>query len=366
MLWLFYVYNGDTMISSAGIVSVHMGKPGKVLVGEAEEPSPRVFGRLQVRLDPWQPEFGPEFAGFDEVPPEGTESVDIEIERSSAGWGAIEADVNDRSVRPVWFIDGVRRLEARVTAKLDGHYSYGAFGAYAVGAVLLTTEEACFDRSLTGRVFALSSVEQPSGGVNVAPSLTYIPLRVADAEPDAPVRAIHSQMRLAEESLARELAADEDRLVVVDGPLTFEESTRGSAVGYIKRVIKPYLGGQQLALLPQLRPGQRTPLFALRGSKRFSRIAWFLRLTELRRGDSDFSGVVRLEVAASVGLERAVELAGRCGSLLPQLKGRRALDRRAPQNLLPISALESFLRRKLGDERIIRRRIESFLAREAA
>jgi hypothetical protein len=93
--------------------------------------------------------------------------------------------------------------------------------------------------------------------------LKYLPVRVAESEPDAPVRAIHGQMRQAEEALARELASHEDRLVVVDGPLTFEETTRGSAVGYIKRVIKPYLAAPQLSLLPGLKPGQRTPLFAL-------------------------------------------------------------------------------------------------------
>ena len=65
------------------------------------------------------------------------------------------------------------------------------------------------------------------------------------------MRAIHGEMRQAEETLARELAASrEDRLVVVDGPLTFEESTRGSAVGYIKRVIKPYLSARDYRCCP--------------------------------------------------------------------------------------------------------------------
>ena len=63
--------------------------------------------------------------------------------------------------------------------------------------------------------------------------------------------------------------------------------------------------------------------------------------------------------------EAALRLAATCGALLPELKARRGLDQRAPQNLLPISALERFLRRKLGDERIIRRKLETFLVREA-
>src|SRR5262249_30670869 len=118
-----------------------------------------IFGRLQVRLDPWQPEFGPEFAGIDEPASEGQVSVDIEIERSQREWKGIDADSHWPREHPVWFIDGIRRVEARVTAKLDGHYSYGAFGAYAVGAVRLNNEEASFERFLTGRVLALCSAD---------------------------------------------------------------------------------------------------------------------------------------------------------------------------------------------------------------
>ena len=71
--------------------------------------------------------------------------------------------IRDRPLEhPVWFIDGVRRLEARVTAKLDGQYSYGAFGAYGVGAVQIDRDQACFERFLTGRVFALCSADPVS------------------------------------------------------------------------------------------------------------------------------------------------------------------------------------------------------------
>lgn len=303
---------------------------------------------------------------MEESAPDGQEAVDTTIERESGEWNAIDPAVTPGSPREsVWFIDGVRRLEARVTAKSDGQYFYGAFGAYAVGVVHLNDYQAGFERFITGRMLVLSSSDLPPREITLAPGLTYLPVRVADSEPDAPIRAIHGEMRKAEENLAREIAAHENRLVIVDGPLTFEDQTRGSAVGYIKRIIKTYLAPPQLALLTTLELGQRTPLFALQRSKRFSRISWFLRLSEPRKGDSDFSGIVRLEVETAVGVEMAQMLADTCGKMLPELKARRALDQRAPQNLLPINALERFLRRKLGDERLIRRRLEAFIAREA-
>ena len=134
-----------------------------------------VFGRLQVRLDPWQPEFGPEFAGFDEMAADGPESVDIELERPRDHWEPIDPDHQLAAETPRLVHRRVRRLEARVTAKLDGQYSYGAFGAYGVGAVQIDQDQACFERSLTGRVFALCSAEQPGGEISIAPGLEYIP-----------------------------------------------------------------------------------------------------------------------------------------------------------------------------------------------
>jgi hypothetical protein len=324
-----------------------------------------VFGRLALRLDPWQAEFGPEFSGLDDHSMDPGEDAELEIERKLAFWAPLDAEPMDSLPADVWFIDGVRRLEARVIARIEDSFSHGAFGSYAVGAVRLTSTSATFDRYITGRILAVCGSELPPREIHLTPALVYRPVRVSESEPDAPVRAIHSEMRKTEEVLGRELAADSS-LVVADGPLTFEEPSRGAAVGYIKRVMRVYLPKPQLALLAELKLGQRTPLIALRTSKRFSRLSWFLRLAEPRRGDSEFSGIVRLEVAESVGVPRAQALASACCLLLPDMRARRGLDNRAPQNLLPIAALENFLRRKLGDERTVRRRIESFLAKEAS
>jgi hypothetical protein len=268
-----------------------------------QEQQARTLGHIKLRLDPWEADFGPEFTGFDEASPEVSEKVDIEIETPLTKWGVLDPSPGPVP-EPVWFIDGVRRIEARVTVEIEGHYTYGGFGAYAVAAVRLASADAVFERILTGRVLALCSAKQPDTSVSVAPGLTYIPVRVKESEPDAPLRAIHGEMRKAEETLGRELASEPGRLVIVDGPLTFEEASRGAAVGYIKRVMKIYLPPAQLPTLIALSPGQRTPLFALRGSTRFSRLSWFLRLTEARRGDSEFSGIVRMEVAESVGTSK--------------------------------------------------------------
>jgi hypothetical protein len=68
-----------------------------------------------------------------------------------------------------------------------------------------------------------------------------------------------------------------------------------------------------------------------------------------------------MEVRTGVGLETAVELANLSASCLPAFAGDSARDPRAPQNLLPIGALEQELRHRLGDAIAIRRAIERVL-----
>src|SRR5262249_27053898 len=152
----------------------------------------------------------------------------------------------------------------------------------------------------------------------------------ADPKADGPLRKIQEEMRVAEERLGRDLAGAESSLVVVDGPLSFEEPGRGGAVGFIKRLFRLYLPPEHLALLGRLPTGSRTPLFALRSTKRFARYSWFLRLARPQVADSDLAGIVRLEVSEAVGREVAQRLADATASTLPGFAPSRAKDPRAP------------------------------------
>jgi hypothetical protein len=216
----------------------------------------------------------------------------------------------------------------------------------------------------------LGSGEALSEAVEVMPGLVYQPESTESADVDGPLKLIQQRMLLGEERLGREMAEARDTLVVVDGPLTFGEKVQGEAVGYVKRLYRLYVDRgpepeRRMKLLFELPKGMRTPLFALRSSKRFARYGWFLRLSEPHRGESPLSGLVRLEVSESVGLDAACRLADATSATLPGYAPARGRDPRAPQNLLPIGALESRLRRQLGDARLIRRQIACLLGREA-
>jgi hypothetical protein len=136
-------------------------------------------------------------------------------------------------------------------------------------------------------------------------------------------------------------------------------------IGFIKRIFKFYLPRERLGLLAALRRGERTPLFALRSSRRFLRFSWFVRLADPYLGASDLAGIVRLEVSEVVGVETARRLADASTAALPRFVPGRWRDPRSPQNLLPIGALEASLRRYMGDGRLVRRHIEALIAAEA-
>ena len=320
-----------------------------------------MFGDLDVRLDPWDVGYASEMPLEAEEPP--AEDVVLDVEVAPHEWTPVMPSAGALPGRLV-FVDGVRRIEARLVLRRGDRIAHGAFGSFAVGSVVADGGAAACGEVQVARVVVTGSGELIPGPVAVDPVLTYRPVSTADPSADGPLRKIQEEMRVAEERFGRDLAGAERALVVVDGPLTFEEPGRGNAVGYIKRIFRFYLPPEHLGLLARLPPGARTPVFALRSTKRFARYSWFLRLARPHAADSDLAGIVRLEVSESVGLEEARRLADATAGALPPFAPPRARDPRAPQNLLPIGALEMQLRRRLGDARLARRRIESLIARE--
>jgi hypothetical protein len=78
------------------------------------------------------------------------------------------------------------------------------------------------------------------------------------------------------------------------------------------------------------------------------------------------ASVVRLEISASVGLAVARDVADLAAQHLPGLASTTDRDPRAPQNLVPVGALERHLRHHLGDAQWIRRSLMQHLAESTA
>lgn len=311
-----------------------------------------------VRLDPWQAEYGPGVTL--EANPGQPAEVDLDVEVPAADWAPVAPDAPHLPDHLV-FVDGVRRVDARVVVQGDT-LTYGAFGSYGVGCVHVRDGGAAFGEHRIGRVLALGNGLHPTPA-DISPALVYRPASVPGGEFDDPARYVHSEMRQAEEQLSRSIAdAHPGALVIADGPLSFETPIKGAAVGYVKRLVELYLPQERMPLLSALPLGHRTPLFALTGTKRFDRYSWFLRLAEPAPGEVDLTGVVRLECAGAVGLDEARGLADATATLLPRFVPARSRDPRSPQNLLPIGALEEQLRHLLGDVALVRRHLATFLA----
>jgi hypothetical protein len=316
-----------------------------------------------LRVDPWAPEYdGALQLVPDDDPDEAAEAVDPTVETTS--WRPI---VPEPVARPALsLVDGVRRVELRVLAGDAEPLRYGLFGSLAVGAVRLS-ERATLDEPVVQRALVMGGGILP-GPVKVElaqATLCFAGHPVADSTPEAPLAGLQALMRQAEAELATGLGRQ--GIVIVDGPLTHLPPSADPIVGYIKRLRRAYLPVTHSPLLAQLPVGGRTPLFLIRDpGGRFDRYSWYVRLAPPGPVAHTLASVVRLEMSAAAGLEAARRAAGLTAQHLPGLASTADRDPRAPQNLVPVGALEQQLRHRLGDPRWIRRMLMQHLSEIAA
>lgn len=325
-----------------------------------------IFGNYQVRIDPWEVDYGEQTPLASDAE-QGNAEVDHQLELPEERWAPIRPEIGQSFPRQrVVFIDGVRRLDARVQVVRGNRLIHGAFGCYAVGAVELSPDVASFAEHQIKREVVLGVGELLPHLVTVHSSLAYVPASTPHPEPDAPLRYIQDAMRLEEGKLAARFC-DEETLTIVDGPLSFEPARGSAALGYVKRIHQLYLPNRLLPMLAMLPAGARTPIFSIQSQgSGLARFSWFQRLASPGPGASELHGLVRLEASVTLGLEMARLLADSAAHWLPKVAPSRARDPRSPQNLLPIGALERRLRVLSGDAALVRRWIEVLVAKESS
>ncbi|MBW2736828.1 MAG: hypothetical protein JRH20_30970, partial [Deltaproteobacteria bacterium] len=189
-----------------------------------------------------------------------------------------------------------------------------------------------------------------------AHGLSYACLSLPTRDPAALVQHLQTRMRQVEGELSKALAAD-GFFVVSDGPI--QPLAPHQVIGYIKRQMAPYLPPELTPVVGALQRAERTPLFCF--GARYPRYSWYIRLTALNGGHA-WSGVARCECTATLPLAQVQEMANMTASLLPRFASSAHIDPRAPQNLVPIGALEKHLRRLLGDASLVHRALRSSMA----
>lgn len=286
----------------------------------------------------------------------------------------VETDEWGRSITPIvpdeaplWFVDGVRRVEQRLIATDGSKRGYALFGTYASGAVR-SNGGASFAKHVVRRALVVGSrLSADDVTVRVGGSdLVYRAVAEPGSEPDDPLHRLQKEMQSTESELAIDLAGRAGELVLADGRWTSQQPTSSPVVGVVKRWSRAYLVPEQEALVARLGAGERTPLFGLaRPEEPLGRFAWYARLCPVRSEWHDYAGVVRCEVRVGVGLEQAREIADRVTALLPRFAGR-STDPRYPQNLAPVGALEAWLQHRMGHRGLIRRALVEWLTRQPA
>lgn len=310
---------------------------------------------IRLQLDPWPPDYDSavQFFEFEDHQAE----IDVTVERSE--W----VEVKPAAVQPfssVCFVDGVRRVEARVIAEHPGQIIHGLFGSLAVGCTRVSSGRATLDKQTVERFLILGGGLCRSETLTIGQTtLSFQGVASPSKSPDEVLGELQNAMRSREALLAQDLALD-DSCVFADGPLTYFVSSRHQVIGLIKSIYLPYLSAKEFQLVSSLRLGCRTPLFAITDMK-YNRYSWFMRIGEGQHHEHPLSGVIRLEVRAAIGQDNARRMADFSAHFLPVCASTAVRDARAPQNLLPVGALENDLRHRLGDSLLIHRAIEGKL-----
>ncbi|MCP3854340.1 MAG: hypothetical protein GY745_22020 [Actinomycetia bacterium] len=295
---------------------------------------------MRIAVETWSPEYG---TPTDEAALADTEVVvDAGREVDPGHWDPIRPEPAHRV--GVCFIDGVRRVDARVWVTDDqGLTHQGICASYAAGVVQAGDRARVVRAEVRRRLFC--PVPGPEG---LRTRYGWFePQGSSATDPDGLSLALQHAMGSLEAELAADDRADDD-LLVVDGPLRLSPPVPG-AIGYIKTHQRSYLPDEVGGIIARLGVAERTPLVFVSAPR--PRWTWYFRLPV--EPEHPWAGVVRCELEGTEPLASAATGANQITTLLPRYATRPHEDARAPQNLHPIAGLERELRRRMGDPALI-------------
>jgi len=325
---------------------------------------------MRFTVDGWDPTYGTSLE-LEKDLGESTAEVTLEVEFPENAWRPVDVDPAVRRPGATLFVDGVRRVEARVwiddadggspatdaSAALCASYAAGVVCCCAAGAHLLTAEtrrglftiapHAVDVATSAGSYLACHTAPSPTMPLSVTLS-SALQRRLGEVEMTVAVAARAGLDVLGQGSGDHD--DTDDDLLVVDGPLR-GRTHLPRALGFIKSHRTAYLPPPQHAMVGRLSHGQRTPVFLM--GTTWDRHAWYLRLPCLP--GPPWAGIVRVECSPDLPRDEVVELANLSQATLCRYASAEYKDARAPQNLYPIAGLERELRRRLGDPRLLYR-----------
>lgn len=323
--------------------------------------------KYNYRVEAWDSDYQPPIQ-FDEI---SLSQSDVDATVETEEWECFSPTVRSLPKRII-FIDGCRRIDAPLVGGDGNNISYGVFGTLAVGAVVVdrSLPQANCTQIKVRRVLGFGGAQEAELTRIPCPlgskaELVYEPLKPSQSNsPDVRGLIVQNAMLAAEEQLIAQQVADyTDTLVIRDGRLSYNSPQ--FVLGYVKTMHKSYLSEKYAALLWQLSPKQRSPIFLIKEKNR-PRFSWYIKSGNCQhpeqQGYHTLHGIVRLEISSEIPLETVQEIANQTTHLIPQYASHPSRDPRAPQNLTPVGALEQELGRQMGDATLIKRRVQNFLA----
>ena len=323
---------------------------------------------FKVSFDPWH------YTSFEEELPEESLSIeDSHVETQL--WEPIDPQV-DTFRKEILFVDGVRRTEALVFLQGDtGEVFQGAFVSVGAGALLIGTDRQNFlsESLIDYEIKRYFVVRSPAGVI----SERFIPVQIGNFSMNFEVISTDREITVEVNRLMSQLEAKVVRrtytkikpsIVITDGPIHFTTKLRALPfVGYVKRQERLYIPFEYREILWKMKVGTRTPLvkvhsqptFEGESTRKFDKYSWYVKISD----HMGINGVARLEVSANISVEKVKSIADLSAKLVPRFASTEFTERRAPQNLLPVKALEDLLRKHLGPQSLIRRSIQSLFGR---
>jgi hypothetical protein len=308
---------------------------------------------MRFAVDAWDPSYGTSESGSLEVS-EAQIAVDVEVPASQ--WRPLDPRPPSGATQAptVWFVDGVRRVDARLWIDEGGGAAAPAIAASYGAGVVRCNGSAQVVRAGVERVVVSASPRLADIATTCGP---FRARQVSTSTPEALSLGLQEAMTEAEIRAAEAARAGEPGLLAVDGPLRGRQHLP-DAVGCIKTHHVEYLPPALQPVLGLLAARQRTPLFLVGG--RFTRLSWYLRLPGPVTGPR--SCLLRCEIGPERSPAEATALADLASLLLPRYASAPHKDARAPQNLVPVAGLERELRRRLGDAALVLRALRTAAA----
>lgn len=343
---------------------------------------------MRFAVDAWDPSYGSSMEAEGEPLTETKVEIKLDVELLPERWRPVSPSPDVEPPGTLLFVDGVRRVDARVWIDNDtGDDATPALCAsYAAGVVCCAGGKArlvsaqlrrglfsvaphasdIVTRAGTYQAFPVTAAGSNGQGSLMASLSQALQRRLADIEVITATDARgstgkHGSIGKHGSTGGRDSAGEDglagtsdDDLLVIDGPL-YRRQHLPRALGYIKSHRTTYLPPELNAMVAALEPGQRTPVFLMGTS--WDRHSWYLRLPG--PPGAPWSGIVRVECAADLPAPEAIRLAGLSQSCLGRFASAPYKDSRAPQNLHPIAGLERALRHRLGDPQFLYRSLRA-------